>query len=94
MTVQELAEYLKNGDVTLVDIRSVEMTVFETTLETTERLAAMAPDDRILVSESGIFTPADVARVKAAGARAILVGESLMRQDDPGEAAKVLLGRS
>jgi indole-3-glycerol phosphate synthase len=43
------------------------------------------------VSESGIFAPADVARVKAAGARAVLVGESLMRQDDLGAAAKALL---
>jgi indole-3-glycerol phosphate synthase len=75
----------------LVGINNRNLATFETTLETTERLAAKAGADRLLVSESGIFTPADVARVKAAGAKAVLVGESLMRQPDPGDAAAALM---
>jgi indole-3-glycerol phosphate synthase len=75
----------------LVGINNRNLATFETTLETTERLAPKAGPERLVVAESGIFTPADVARVKAAGARAILVGESLMRQADPGEAARALL---
>jgi indole-3-glycerol phosphate synthase len=78
---------------TLIGVNNRDLASFETTLAVTERLAPRIPKDRLPVSESGIFTPADVARVKAAGARAILVGESLMRQPDPGAAAKALLGR-
>ena len=60
-------------------------------LAVTERLAPLAPSDALLVAESGIFTPHDVARVQAAGARAILVGESLMRQDNVEAATTALL---
>jgi indole-3-glycerol phosphate synthase len=75
----------------LIGINNRDLATFKTSLEVTERLAKLAPPDRLIVSESGIGAPADVARVKAAGARAILVGESLMRQPDPGEAARRLL---
>jgi indole-3-glycerol phosphate synthase len=65
---------------------------FTVTLETTRRVAPeVTGAGSFLVAESGIFTPADVAFVKEAGAGAILVGESLMRQKDPGEAARELL---
>ena len=77
--------------VPLIGVNNRDLTTFETTLETTERLAPLVPDDRLLVSESGVFTPGDVARVRDAGAKAILVGESLMRADDPGAAARALL---
>lgn len=68
------------------DLRSlaVDITTFE-------RLAAHAPRDAFLVAESGLATPADVARVAAAGARAILVGESLMRERDVAAATRALM---
>ena len=58
----------------------------------TLRLAELVEDRSVLVSESGISTPQDLARLRAAGVRIVLVGEHLMRQDDPGEALRELLG--
>ena len=78
-------------DTRLVGINNRDLTTFETTLETTERLAPMIPDDRIIISESGIFAPPDIARIGACGVRAFLVGESLMRQDDVAAATRALL---
>jgi indole-3-glycerol phosphate synthase len=75
----------------LVGINNRDLKTFETRLETTERLARLVPADRVLVAESGIFTPEDVRRVANAGARAILVGESLMKQNDVETATKALL---
>jgi indole-3-glycerol phosphate synthase len=77
---------------TLIGVNNRDLRTFVTDLAVTERLAAQAPENVLLVGESGIFTPADVARISAAGARAILVGESLMRQADVTAATKALLG--
>lgn len=74
-----------------IGINNRSLRSFETSLEVTEALAAFAPKDAFLVSESGIFTSEDVARVRRCGARAVLVGESLMRQDDVAEATRALL---
>jgi len=77
---------------TLVGINNRDLRTFVTDLAVTERLAPLAPKGALLVTESGIFTPADVARLADAGARAMLVGESLMRQPDVTAATKALLG--
>jgi len=71
----------------LIGINNRDLKTFRTDLATTERLAPRAPAGVRLVSESGIASPADVARVAAAGAHAILVGEALSRSGDP--AAKI-----
>jgi indole-3-glycerol phosphate synthase len=69
----------------LIGINNRNLKTFLTDLATTEHLADEAPDDVILVSESGIQSPADAQRALDAGANAILVGESLMRANLPGE---------
>ncbi len=75
----------------LVGVNNRDLRSFVTDLAVTERLAPQAPENALLVGESGIFVPADVVRLAAAGARAILVGESLMRQADVAAATKALL---
>ena len=77
------------GDLVGVNNRSLRS--FEVDLEVTERLSMLSPVRALLVAESGILTPDDVARVSAAHAQAILVGESLMRQDDVAGATRALL---
>lgn len=74
-----------------IGINNRDLRTFRTTLETTELLAPRAPRDCLLVSESGIHASADVARVRAAGARAVLVGESLLRQADLVLAVRALM---
>ena len=75
-----------------IGINNRNLKTFVTTLETTFDLAAMAPADCTLISESGIKVPDDVVQLKEAGAHAILVGESLLREPSPGDAAKQLMG--
>ncbi|WP_370341866.1 indole-3-glycerol phosphate synthase TrpC [Pararhodobacter marinus] len=75
----------------MIGINNRNLNTFETTLDTTRRLAARVPDGRMLVSESGLFTPADLADMAAHGARCFLIGESLMRQDDVAAATRALL---
>lgn len=80
-----------NAGAKLIGINSRDLNTFVTALSTVEQLAAMVPSDVTLVAESGIRTPADVRRVANAGAKAILVGETLMRAPDIGAALTELL---
>ncbi|WP_297697029.1 indole-3-glycerol phosphate synthase TrpC [Phenylobacterium sp.] len=75
----------------MVGVNNRDLRTFATDLGATERLARLAPADALLVTESGIFTPADAARLERAGAAAMLVGESLMRQADVAAATRALL---
>ncbi len=68
----------------LVGINNRNLRTFETSLETTLRLRDRVDEGRVLVTESGIHTPADVARMREAGVNAFLVGEAFMRASDPG----------
>jgi indole-3-glycerol phosphate synthase len=76
----------------LLGVNNRNLKTFETDLGTTERLAAHIPEDKVLVAESGLFTPGDLARLaRSSGARAFLIGESLMRQPDVTAATRAIL---
>ena len=76
----------------IIGINNRDLTTFVTTLDVTLRLAKRIPGNKLIVSESGIFTRDDVKRVVEAGVRAVLVGESLMTAKDVGAKIKELIG--
>jgi indole-3-glycerol phosphate synthase len=81
-------------DTSLVGINNRNLKTLKTNLETTIQLTPLVPPDRIVVSESGISTHADVVRLSEVGASGFLVGESLLRHEVPGDAARALLGQA
>lgn len=81
---------LKSG---LIGINNRNLKTFETSLETTERLAPQVPDTHQIVGESGLFTPQDLARLSNAGVNIFLIGESLMRQNDVAAATRAILSK-
>ena len=76
----------------LVGINNRNLKTFEVSLDTTLNLKAKVPADRVLITESGVATQADVQRLRAEGVHAFLVGEAFMRADDPGLALAQLFG--
>ena len=90
-TYRELDKSLQAGAL-LVGINNRDLQTFTVSLQTTLDLLKDIPDDRTVVSESGIRTRDDVLKLRQAGVDAILVGESLMREKDIGKKVKELLG--
>ncbi len=91
-TYKELDKTLHAG-AALVGINNRDLKTFAVSLQTTLDLLKDIPDDRMVVSESGIRTRSDVVKLHDAGVDAVLVGESLMRETDIGKKVKELLGK-
>lgn len=77
----------------LIGINNRNLHTFEVSLDTTRQLARRVPEDRLIVAESGLYTPDDLADLAQYGARCFLIGESLMRQDDVTAATRAILAR-
>jgi indole-3-glycerol phosphate synthase len=88
---EEELERAANLKSPLIGINNRDLNTFETSLDTTRRLSRLAPADRVLVAESGLNTPEDLADLARYGARCFLIGESLMRQADVATATRTLL---
>jgi indole-3-glycerol phosphate synthase len=89
-TAEELERVLASG-ARIVGVNNRNLHTFEVRVETSLELAGMIPDDRIAVSESGLRSAEDLRKLRAAGFDAFLIGESFMRQADPGAALRRLM---
>jgi indole-3-glycerol phosphate synthase len=88
---KELERALRLG-AAMIGINNRDLKTFVTDLGVTQRLAAHVPTEKLVVAESGISSPEDLARLAKSGVTTILVGESLMRQADVADATRALIG--
>jgi indole-3-glycerol phosphate synthase len=86
-TSEELRRAVKTG-VRIIGVNNRDLQTFRTSLETSERLIAEAPRDRVMISESGLQNPKSVRHLRVLGFRSFLVGEALMRSEDPEQALR------
>ncbi|WP_059105116.1 indole-3-glycerol phosphate synthase TrpC [Shouchella shacheensis] len=87
---EELKELLAVFTPEIIGVNNRDLKTFKTSLTQTEKMASLIPEGVVIVSESGIHTSADIERVRSAGAKAVLVGESLMRSEDQAAAITTL----
>ena len=78
----------------IIGVNNRDLDTLTVSLDTTRRLAEYVPDDVLLVSESGIYTRAEIEALSKAGADAFLIGGALLESDDPGALLRQLLGRA
>jgi len=83
-TAEELGRAVQAG-ARIIGVNNRDLSTFEVSLETSVQLATAAPQDTFLISESGIGSVEDIERLRALGYRGFLIGETLMRADDPEE---------
>lgn len=91
-TEKEIEKAL-DSDAKIIGINNRDLSTFDTDINTTRRLIKLIPDNRIVVSESGISTRDDILALKDQGVDAVLIGETLMKSDDIGKKIRELLGR-
>ena len=89
-TAEELRRALDSG-ATLVGINNRNLHTFEVSLDVSAELAQEVPAGVVLVSESGLKNSADLRRLRALGYKGFLIGESLMRAEDPAQALRALI---